>query len=443
LLFTLAVSVLAGILFGLAPALKTSATNPQEILKEGGRGIRGTRHRTQGVFVIAEMALAVVLLVSAGLMIRSLAKLWSVDPGFDPRHVLVFLSSSPPLKSPEAIRESWQEIHDKVAAIPSVQAVSLSIAARPMQGDSEVPFWLEGQPRPESESQMKASLFYVVQPDYLKVMKIPLQRGRFLTSADSTHSPFVTVIDNRFARLYFPGQNPVGRHINFDILNKTAEIVGVVGHVKQWGLDEDTSSPVLAQCYFSVSQIPDRFVPLIGANIGIVVRTRGAPLAALDPIRHALEQIDSRAAISDTETMGTILSDSLSAQRFSMILMAIFAVLALVMASVGIYGVISYVTGQREHEIGIRVALGAQRADVLELVVGQGFKMTLMGVALGIGGGLVLMRFLSSLLYGVKPTDPLTFIAVSLVLIAVALAACYIPARRVMRIDPAVALRHE
>jgi len=443
LLFTLAASLLTGILFGLAPALKTSAADIQATLKEGGRGSSAGRHRTQRTFVVVEMALAVILLASAGLMIRSLASLWSVDPGFDPRHLIVFRASFHPEKSPEAIRTTWSEIHDKLSALPGVEAVSLSMAGRPLQGDSEVEFWLEGQPKPASQSQMKKTLYYLVQPDYLKAMKVPLLRGRFLTSEDNEHAPFVTVIDDQFARLYLPGENPIGKRINFDVINATAEIVGVAGHVKQWGLDESKAPPVLAQCYLATSQIPDRFVPLIASNLAVVMRTAGSPGAQAGAIRHAIGQIDSQAAVYAIVPMRRIISDRLASQRFSMILMAIFAGLALIMASVGIYGVVSYVTSQRTHEMGIRMALGAERSDVLKMVVGQGLKLALMGVAIGIAGSLALTRFLASLLYGVKPTDPLTFTAVSLVLIAVALLACYIPARRASKIDPMVALRYE
>jgi predicted permease len=306
-----------------------------------------------------------------------------------------------------------------------------------------LPFWLEGQPKPESTSKMKFSLFYVVQPDYLKVMRIPLKRGRFLTSADTEHSPFVTVIDERFAQLYFPKENPIGKRVNFNVLNVTAEIVGVVGHVKQWGLDEGASPAVAAQCYLAVRQIPDKFVPLVGSNLSIVARTHGSPLAQIGSIRRTLHQLNSSSAVYNMETVDEIISNSLSSRRFSMILMGVFAALALLMASIGIYGVISYLTSQRTHEIGIRMALGAGKSDVLVMVVRQGLKVVLVGVAIGIAGALVLTRFLASLLFGVRPTDPLTFTAVSLILIAVALLACYIPARRASKIDPMVALRYE
>lgn len=443
LLFTLAVSLLAGILFGLVPALNTSTVSLHETLKEGGRGSTGTHHRTQSAFVIVEMALAVVLLAGAGLTIRSLAKLWSVSPGFDPHRVLEFSSSFPPLKSPDAVRAGWREIHDRLLAVPGVQAASLSVGAMPLGSVAALPFYVTGQPKPTSESQMKSSLIYLVQPDYLRVLKIPLVRGRFLTSSDTDHSPPVTVIDQDFARHYFPGQNPVGRRVSFDILNQTAEIVGVVGHVKQWGLNESAASPILAQCYFAVAQLPDKLVPGFDGYAVLVVRTTGSPLAVIGPIRSAMDQVDSRQVMYGIETMDGIISNSLSKQRFSMILMAVFACLALIMASIGIYGVVSYITSRRVHEIGVRIALGAQKRDVLRLVVRQGMFLALIGVGLGIVGALGLTRFLSSLLYGVKPTDPITFVAVSLILLGVALLACYIPARRAMTVDAMVALRHE
>jgi putative ABC transport system permease protein len=443
LLYTLAACLLTGILFGLAPALRTSAQNIQETLKEGGRGTSAAHHRVQSAFVVAEVALALVLLAGAGLMIRSLAALWSVDPGFDPHHILAFRATVPPVKSPDAIRAMWRRIQDDLEALPGIQAASLTLGSVPTLGDSNLPFWLEGQPRPASTSRMKVSLYYLVQPEYLKVMRIPLERGRFLTSMDTGHSPFVIVIDDRFAQMYFHGQNPIGKRVNIDIINTTAEIVGVVGHVKQWGLDENASSQVQAQCYLSVYQFPDPFVPLVASNLEIFVRTAGPPLALVGSIRHALHQANSRSAISGVEPMDDILSDAIASRRFAMILMGVFAALALLMASIGTYGVISYFTSQRTHEIGIRLALGAEKSDVLRMVVGQGFRLALIGIGMGIAGSFVLTRFLSGMLFGVKPTDPFTFAAVSLILIAVALLACYIPARRASKVDPMVALRYE
>jgi putative ABC transport system permease protein len=441
LLFTLAASVLAGILFGLAPALKTSRPNLHETLKEGGRGVSSGRRRAQGIFVAVEMALALVLLAGAGLMIRSLAKLWSVDPGFDPHNMLTFSLSFPStINSPSAIRAAWLEIHDSLRLAPGVEAASLRAASTPLGVESVVPLWLEGQPKPSTQAEMKLTLFYLVQPDYLKVMKIPLERGRFLTWEDNERSPLVMVVDERFARLYFPNQDPIGKRVNFDILNTTAQIVGVVGHIKHQGLGEDVGGP---ECYFPLSQLPDKFMPLTTHGVGVAVRTAGLPLAQLGSIRRVLERVNSQLVMYDTETMDGIISGSLAARRFSMILLEIFAALALVMSCVGIYGVISHLASQRTHEIGIRMALGAERRDVLRMVLGEGVKMALLGVAAGIVASVGLTRLMANMLFGVSAHDPLTFTLVATLLVLVALAACYIPARRATRVDPMVALRYE
>ncbi len=444
LLFTVVVSVFAGILFGVVPAFKVSETDRQETLKEGWCGPGGTRHRTQSTFVVVEMALTLVLLAGAGLMIRSLVSLWNVDPGFNPRHVLKFNLSFPlQEKTPGAIRATLREIQSEFASIPGVLAAAETAASQPLENYSDMPFWLGGHPKPSTQSKMKRAMFYLVQPDYLKVMRIPLERGRFLTSADNEHSPVVTVIDDHFAHLYFHGKNPIGKHINFAILNLTAEVVGVVGHVTQWGPGSDSTAPVQAQCYLALSQLPDRLIVGFRGDTAVVVRTAGPSLGQLDSISRAARRINGRAVIYGAATMQSILAESTSLHRFAMILLGIFSTLALLMATIGIYGVISYATRQRTHEIGIRMALGAGKSDVLKMVVGQGFRLALVGVAIGIAGALALTRFLSSLLYGVKPTDPITFIAVSVVLIAVALLASYIPARRAAKVDPMVALRYE
>jgi putative ABC transport system permease protein len=445
LLFTLAASVLAGFFFGLAPALKTSRADLHETLKEGGRGGSGTRHRLQGLFVVVEMAMALVLLVGAGLMIRSLSNLWSMNPGFDPRHAATFSLSYPTTlgATPDAIRASMRQLHDAVAAVPGVEAASLTAGSMPMSGDSELPFWIEGQPKPATEAEMKQALFFAVEPEFRKAMGIPLERGRFLTPADNEHSPFVIVIDDQFAKLYFAGQDPIGQSVNFALFNKPAEIVGVVAHVKEWGLDENANSPVQAQFYFPISQVPDQFMPLLARGAQFVVRTRGTEGMEMGPMRQALQKINGQIVVYGAQTMDEIISDSLAARRFSMILLGIFASLAVILSCVGIYGVISYLVGQRTHEIGIRLSLGAQRADVLRLILGRGAKMALLGVAAGVAGSLALTRLMAKLLFGVSVYDPLTFLAVAGLLMLVALAACYIPARRAMRVDPMVALRYE
>ena len=444
LLFMLAASALAGILFGLAPALKNSPHALQETLKEGGRGSSGARHRAQRIFVVVEMALALVLLAGAGLMIRSLSRLWRVDPGYDPHNVLTFYLSFPSaISSPEAIRLHWREIHDAVNAVPGIEATSLLAASLPMTSDSEVPFWLEGQPKPSSQKGMKVALLYIVQPEYLKVMKIPLQRGRFLSPQDSEHSPMVIVIDDRFARLHFGNQNPIGKRVNFDIINATAEIVGVVGHANQWGLDSDSNSPLQAQCYLQIAQLPDQFMTLAGRGIGVAVRTNGPPLACVSALRGAVSHINSQEVMYDTESMDEIISGSLAARRFAMILFGIFAALALVMSCVGIYGVISYLASQRTHEIGIRMALGAERGEVMRMVLSEGAKLALVGVAIGLVAAFCLTRLMANMLFGVSAHDPVSFAGVAALLVLVALAACYIPARRATKVDPMVALRYE
>jgi len=444
LLFTLAAAVLAGVLFGLAPALRTSRAELQETLKEGGRGLSGARHRAQSVFVVVEMALALVLLAGAGLMIRSLAKLWRIDPGFDPHNVLTFYMSFPStIDAPKVVRATWRQLRDTLGAVSGVQAASLYAGAIPMASESDLPFWLEGQPKPSTQAEMKITLFYLVQPDYLNVMRIPLERGRFLSPHDDEHSPIVVVIDESFARLYFSGEDPIGKQVNVGILNVTAEIVGVVGHMKQFGLDEGPTPGLAAQCYLPIVQLPDQFIPLAARRVGAVARTASSPLAQLGSIRHALAQVNAQLVMYETKAMDGIVADSLAARRFSMVLLGTFAALALIMSCVGIYGVISYLTGQRTHEIGIRMALGAERRDVLRMVLGEGAQMALVGVAIGLVAAFGLTRLMANMLFGVSAHDPLSFAGVAGLLILVALAACYIPARRAMKVDPIVALRYE
>ena len=311
-----------------------------------------------------------------------------------------------------------------------------------MSGDSELPFWLEGQPMPATDNEKSWSLFYLGEPDYLNAMGIPLRRGRFFTPYDDERSPLVAVIDESFARKFFPHDDPLGKRINLIYFGK-AEIVGVVGHVKHWGLDSDAHHAIQAQLYLPVLQIPNKFMPLVAHGMGVVVRTRSSPLSIVPSIRQAVGQIDSQQVMYAVRTMDAIVSRSLAARRFSMILLGLFAALALVLSSVGIYGVISYLVGRRTREIGIRIALGAQQKDVLRSILVQGTKLALIGVAIGISAALALTRLMSKMLYGVSATDPLTFSGVAALLVLVALAACYIPARRAMLVDPIVALRYE
>ncbi|HTV57892.1 MAG TPA: ABC transporter permease [Verrucomicrobiae bacterium] len=446
LLFTLGVSLLAGTLFGLAPALKAFRPGLQGTLQESGRGGSGTRYRTQGIFVIVEMALAVVLLIASGLSIRTLFTLWSVKPGFDPHNVLTFgvgFPASVSKASATQIRASLVQLTDKIGAVPGVRAVSLMDGAFPMDGESDLAFWLDGEPKPAHENGMHDAIWYLVGPGYLDAMHIPLLRGRFFTRGDTANSVPVCVIDENFARKYFPNEDPIGKHLHFDVIYDQLEIVGVVGHVKQFGLDESPRSPILTQFYAPQIQLSDTLMQTFSSASSVVVRTGGPPAAFIGAIRKAVERFNGETVVFDDLSMDDVVSQSLAAQRFAMILLAVFAGLALLLAGIGIYGVISYVVGQRTREIGIRMALGAQRQDVLKLVLGEGAKMALAGVAIGLAGALALTRLMASILYGVSATDPITFAGVAVLLGGVALAACYLPARRAVRIDPMVALRYE
>jgi predicted permease len=445
LLFTMTLSVFAGIIFGLVPALKGSRVNLQEILKESGRGLSGARQRLQGVFVAVEVAMALVLLVGAGLMVRSLEALWRVDPGFNPSHAITFTLSLPagPHKSSAETRARLRQFDDKMHSIPGVQAVSVTLGSRPMIHNSSLPFWIEGQPKPANLQEMPQAMFYLAEAGFQQAMGVTLERGRFITPRDDEHSPVVVDIDDVFARTYFPHENPIGKHIHIEGFGVQAEIVGVVGHVKQWGLDADSKSAIEAQFDYPFMQLPEKLMPLAADAVAVVLRTEGDPTAVMGPVRRAVQEIDSREVVYNVQTMNEVVSSSFAARRLSMMLLGVFAALALMLACVGIYGVISYLVGQRTHEIGVRMALGAQRGDVLQMVIGHGAKMALIGVAIGVGAALGLTRLMANQLFGVSAHDPLTFGAVAMLLMLVAIAACYIPARRAMRVDPVVALRHE
>jgi predicted permease len=445
LLFAMALSLFAGTVFGLAPALKTSRVNLEEILKESGRGSSGARHRLQGVFVAVEVAMALVLLVGAGLMVRSLAALWRVDPGFNPSHAITFTLSLPadPGTSSAETRARLRHFDDKMHSIPSVQAVSVTLGSRPMIHNSSEPFWIEGQPKPANLPEMHQAMFYLAEAGFQQAMGVTLERGRFITPQDDEHAPVVIVIDDVFARTYFQQENPIGKRINLAGFGVQAEIVGVVGHVKQWGLDADAKSAIEAQFDYPFMQLPEKLMPLAANAVAVVLRTEGDPTTVMGSVRQAVAEIDSREVVYNVQTMNEVVSNSFAARRLSMMLLGVFAALALVLACVGIYGVISYLVGQRTHEIGVRMALGAQRRDVLRLVIGHGTRMALIGVAVGIGAALGLTRLMANQLFGVSAHDPLTFAGVGMLLIIVAVAACYIPARRAMRVDPMIALRHE
>src|SRR5262252_5946361 len=445
LIFTAGAAILAGILFGLIPALKMSRTVENQSLKEGGRSSSGTRHRAQGVFVVTEMAMALVLLAGAGLMVRSLVRLWQVDPGFDPHHVMSFGLTPPPsvlMASADGIRAHFRELNRRLGAIPGVAAVAQTSGAAPLDYDDEQLFWLDGEEKPANDNDMNWAIAYIVDPDYLKVMKTTLLAGRFFSPQNDEHSPTVVVVDEVFAKKFFPGQDAVGKRIHLKTGDQLAEIIGVVGHVKQWGLDSDDTQQLRAELYISQVQMPDDYIRSVSST-GFVVRVAGDPAASFASVRHVAQEMSDQQVIYGEETMEQVVSRSIASHRFLMILLAAFAALAVVLASVGIYGVVSYVVGQRTHEIGVRMALGAHRTDVLRLILGGGARLVLTGIVIGVLGAMALTRVMATQLFMVSASDPLTFVAVSLILVFIALMACYVPARRAANVDPTLALRYE
>lgn len=453
LVFTLFVSLAAGIVFGLAPALKTRRAKIGGDLKESGRTVAGTRSRTQGLFVILEIAMALVLLVGAGLMIRTLFALWRLDPGFNPRGVMSFsISPHAPLskENPAAIRAFFRQMHDQLASAPGVKAASLSWAASPMGSDTDIYFWLVGRPKPAHLTDLPMTLMYVVEPDYSKTLQIGIRRGRFLTDGDNEHASAVVVIDETLAAKYFPGGDAIGQYLdvwNNDPLERdnlpNPRIVGIVDHINQWGLDSDAANPLHAQVYLPIAQIPDKYMGRMAQGLGAYVRGERGAVPSFEMLRKRLLLVNHELVAFGGEPMGQVVSRSIASKRFSMALLAVFAGLALLLASIGIYGVLSYFVGQRTQEIGVRMALGAARLDVLRMILTDGARMTVAGIGIGIVAALALTRLMSSMLFGVKATDPLTFLAVAFALSSIALIACYIPARRAMRLDPMIALRHE
>jgi predicted permease len=451
LFFTLVVSIISGVAFGLAPAWKTSRGDVGFTLKEGGRTLAGGRSRLQSVFVISEMALAVVLLIGAGLMIRTLFVLLGLDPGFNPSNVMTFSFSGPAsykAGSPDTIRSTQRQLHDKLASIPGIKAVSFSWGATLMRSDDEDYFWIVGRPMPPM-SQLPMTLEYDVEPDYLKTVQVQLKRGRFFTSADSEHAPRVAVIDESFAEKYFPDEDPIGHFIDLNTDPNdpeklpTPQIVGVVAHVNQWGLDSDSKSPLHAQMYLPIMQIPDKALKRGGLASDVYIRTTQPGVPSFEEMRQRLLELNGELVVYSPEPLDQIVAQSIGQKRFAMTLLAVFAAIALLLAGVGIYGVLSYLVGQRTQEIGVRMALGAQRFHVLQLVMNDGARMTLVGLGIGVIAALGLTRLLSHMLFGIKPTDPVTFLTVAMLLCTIALLACYVPAHRAMRVDPTVALRYE
>jgi predicted permease len=447
LAFVFALVVTVGILFGLAPALKNSKSDLQEALKEGGRTASGGRQRMQGMLVIAQMALTLVLLVGAGLLLRTIRSLGKVNPGFSAQHLISFRVgvSHSLTKTAASTRVAYQQLIERIRQVPGVQAADFTDTI-PLSGQSNtMPFWI-GSSKPASLQAAPRLVGFLTGPDYLRAMGIPLLRGRFFTDHDTAQSPCVMVIDSEMARLYFPSSDPIGQTLSIGFAAMgPCPIVGVVGHVRNWGLDEPSAYP-LAQAYVSLAQDPDPWVQVNYADFSVIVRTPLKPAVVMPAITQAVYGGGSDQPVYEVETIEQMVSDSMSTQRFPMVLLGGFAVLALLLASLGIYGVTAYSVTQRVREIGIRMVLGASRQNVFRMIIGRGLRLSLIGLAIGSAAALVLTHVLESffsLLYGVSANDPLTFLAVAMVSIGVALLACYLPARRATRIDPMAPLRSE
>ena len=437
--FTLLVSVLTGVVFGLVPALHSSKTQLTETLKEGGRGSGegARRNRIRGVLIVAELGIAVVLLVGAGLLIQSLWRLRQVSPGFKAQNVLTFSLALPEVRYPtEKQAQFYQDLVAHIESLPGVQSASAATPL-PLSGDRfSLSFETEG--RPVAKKDQPSADFFNVGAGYFRAMGIPLVKGRDFTERDQHKSPQVIIVTETFARQFFPNEDPIGKRIKPGISSyegeqsSMREIVGVVGDVKNRSLGTEAKPAY----YVPQTQVPFN-------QLTVVVRTINDPHSVVTAVTREVSSLDKDLPLFAVKTLDEYLAASVAAPRFNTTLLSIFAAVALVLTIVGLYGVMSYSVAQRTNEIGIRMALGAQARDVLTLIVGQGFKLVLLGLAIGLVGAFSLMRVISSLLFGVTTKDPLTFAMVAGLLAVVALLACYIPARRATKVDPMIALRYE
>ncbi|MEJ7576826.1 MAG: ABC transporter permease [Pyrinomonadaceae bacterium] len=437
LAFTFGVSVLTGIVFGLAPALQASRVDLNESLKDGGRG--GTeslqRNRVRSLLVVAEIALSLVLLIGAGLLIKSFLHLREINPGFDPNNVITAtLSLSGKYEEEAQQAEFFQKVVGRISALPGVEAAG-ALFPLPMSGNvAQGDFEIEGN-APVGVAEKPNANFRMITPDLLRAMGIPLVKGRTFSERDSSDAPKVLLINETLARRFFAGADPIGKRLKFSTLSgeTTGEIVGVVGDVKFRGLDAEAEP----EYYMSYLQFPM-------SEMSLIARTAFAEPTKLVPaMRNAVLEVDKDQPLYETKTMNRLVGESIAERRFNMLLLGGFAFVALGLAAIGIFGVMSYSVTRRTHEIGIRMALGAQRSDVAKLVIGQGMILVLIGVALGLAGAFALTGMMKSLLFGVSATDPITFAGIAVLLTAVALLACYIPARRATKVDPMIALRYE
>jgi putative ABC transport system permease protein len=441
--FTFGVSLLTGLIFGLVPALQVSKPDLNEALKEGSRGSsEGQRTLLRRGLVVVEIALSLVLLISAGLLIESIKRLTEVSPGFDPTKSLAADVSFPfqqPAKGVDFQTAAAQqassfltEARRKISEIPGVREVG-AINTLPVtgRGGTNGDFNVEGKP-PFNRGEEPVAEFCLVTPGYFEAIGIPVIRGRTLTNADLSKKPEYVVVNETFSKSYIGDEDPIGKRVKA-LDGEFHEVIGVVGDAKQWGLDREAS----AEIYFSFSQLS------LGQEATLVVRSEADPGALTSSVRSAIGEVTYDAPVTKVRTMAKVVDDSMASSKFNMILMTIFAGVALVMAAIGLYGVIAYSVSQQTHEIGIRMALGASRSSVLSLVLRNGMSLALVGVGTGVAAALGLTRLITSLLYGVSPTDPLTFGAIALLLTGVALVACFVPALRATRVDPMVALRYE
>jgi putative ABC transport system permease protein len=431
--------VLTALSFGLAPAVQFSRPKLQQFLKEGGRTTTAGfgRRRLRHALVISEISVALMLLVGAGLLVRSFVRLLQVDPGFSKENVLslqVFIWDK--YQTPQQRTAFFDEAFARLSSLPGVESVG-AVTALPFNNedtiDVDTTFTIDGRPAPEPGQQLTA-YSTVATADYFKVMRIPLVRGRMYNEYDGPRSPLVVLINESMARRFWPDEEPVGKKITVGSFGRpmSREIIGVVGDVRHTGLDSNPR--------------PEFFVPHLQNPFGgmaIVVRTSSDPSAILSAAKDQIREINKDQPFYSINTMDALVSKSLGERRFNLLLLCTFAAIALALAGVGIYGLISFSISQRKHEIGVRMALGAGARDITRMVLGEGIVLALAGVGAGIVGALLLTRLLKGFLFGVTPTDPLTFAVISALLVALALVASYVPARRATRVDPMVALRHE
>ncbi len=438
LAFTAGLSLLTGLLFGLLPALRTSRPDLQAALQQGGRGDSGARSRLRGALVVAEVALALILLVGAGLLLQSFARRAGVDPGFRTDGLLTFRLSLPTAEyqEPERVEAFYRQLTERLGALPGVRAAG-AVSTLPLSGDmSTASYYFESLPVQPGESGPHGAP-RIVTPGYFGAVEVPLRKGRLFTPGDRADAPPVAIIDEAVARTFFPGRNPLGERLRFGFEgDETAPhwrtIVGIVGHVQEVIPGEDGKS----QIYLPHAQKPERYLYL-------ALAADGDPLALAGPARDAVRALDAKLPVDEVRTMDERLARSVAQPRLSAVLLGLFAGLAALLAAVGLYGVMAYSVAQRTREIGVRLAIGASRSQVLRMVVGQGAALTAIGLVLGLAGALAAGRLVAGLLFEVQPSDPATLAGVTLLLAGAALLASYVPARRAARLDPQVALRGE